>query len=249
MTADPFLLFDYIAANQDQKEVTANDALARLSAAINDELDIDTTAGNVTITGTQAAAHGFFKRTDSTGSRSVTFPASKRSFLFQNAGSTAVNVKVGSTSIAVATGELAGFYADGTANGLVELFGSAAGGGLFLPLGGGTLSGDLTLSGAAIKNGATQTTITGTTAGTAICAMPEQGASWKKAVIYLNGYQNSTGSAQTWSFPTAFSHAPDIPRNVDSGAGGTDASATTTTLSLPINMPAPATGWIFIEGF
>ena len=50
------------------------------------------------------------------------------------------------------------------------------------------------------------TTITGTS-GTAVCAQTFQGATFKTATCYLNGYAN-TGAAQTYNFPTGFNVAP-----------------------------------------
>lgn len=91
----------------------------------------------------------------------------------------------------------------------------------------------------------TLTTITGTTAGTATCYMPWQVASEKKAKCWLSGYQNATGSAQTYSFATAFTNKPFFAANVVPPA-----SVTTAALSLPSNMTAIEDQvWIEVDGF
>lgn len=90
----------------------------------------------------------------------------------------------------------------------------------------------------------TQTTITGTTAGSAVCSQPFQGSSYKKSIVFLNGYENTTSTAQTYAFPVAFAQTPYLARD-DSGG----ASASTTTLTLPASMAAAKTGWVVVEGY
>jgi len=87
------------------------------------------------------------------------------------------------------------------------------------------------------------TTLAGTTAGSAIWNMPYQGTGYKKAIIYLNGYENTTAIAQTITFPTAFTYTPIVTTSI-SGA-----SASTTALTLPASMTAAASGYIIVEGF
>jgi hypothetical protein len=94
-------------------------------------------------------------------------------------------------------------------------------------------------------NNATQTTLTGTTAGTIVWSEPQQGSAYKKFVGYANGYENTTATAQTITFPTAFVNAPIILGN----STGMTLTAITTTLTLPASMSATATGWIIIEGY
>jgi hypothetical protein len=89
-----------------------------------------------------------------------------------------------------------------------------------------------------------QTSLAGTTAGTAVSVMPFQDPNYKKMVVELTGYENTTGTAQTIAFPTAFTAAPVI---VHDDSGG--ASVSTTTLTLPASMGATKTGWIIVEGF
>ena len=100
--------------------------------------------------------------------------------------------------------------------------------------------------GGSIQLGAAiQTTLTGTTAGSIVWSQPFQSGSFKKFVGYASGYENTTATAQTITFPTAFTHTPIITAN---GTGMT-LSASTTALTLPASMGATASGFIIIEGF
>ncbi len=90
-----------------------------------------------------------------------------------------------------------------------------------------------------------QTTLTGTTAGSIIWSQPEQGSACKKFVGYANGYENTTATAQTITFPTAFTYTPQIVS--DGGLSGLTVS--TTALTLPASMGAAASGFIIVEGF
>lgn len=99
---------------------------------------------------------------------------------------------------------------------------------------------DPSLLGGSINSAVAQTTLTGS-AGTAICSQPLQGSSWKKVVIYLNGYTD-TGS-QTYTFPTAFLHVPALYGLAGGVSGATVTAATikfTTTL---------LSGFVIAEGF
>ncbi|MEM3846861.1 MAG: hypothetical protein QXU98_14285 [Candidatus Parvarchaeota archaeon] len=93
---------------------------------------------------------------------------------------------------------------------------------------------------------ATQTTIAGTTAGSFVASMPFQGSSYKKVIVYLNGYENDTTTAQTYTFPTAFTNTPVITTNSASVPG---VSVSTTALSLAPDTTTAYTGWIIIEGY
>lgn len=95
-----------------------------------------------------------------------------------------------------------------------------------------------------LLNGGPQTTLTGTTAGTALWSQPYTAPSFKKVLVRLAGYQNSTATAQTVTFPTPFVNAPYLAKD-DSGG----ATASTTTLTLPASMGATVTGWVVVEGF
>lgn len=93
-------------------------------------------------------------------------------------------------------------------------------------------------------NTAAPTSLAGTTAGTIQWSMPEQGTAYKKFVGVLVGYENTTTTAQTIAFPTAFANPPTIT----SQPSGFGATATTTTLTLPTGMSAAVNGVVVIEG-
>ncbi|HWX27063.1 MAG TPA: hypothetical protein VNZ53_06445, partial [Steroidobacteraceae bacterium] len=89
-----------------------------------------------------------------------------------------------------------------------------------------------------------QTTLPGTTAGTAVWSQPGQDSSSKKVLVFLNGYENATTTAQTITYPIAFTNAPKITSD-DSGGS----TASTTALTLPASMSATKTGWVIVEGY
>ena len=102
-----------------------------------------------------------------------------------------------------------------------------------------------------INSAIAQTTLTGTSAGSAVWSQPYEGSSYKKFVAYLNGYENTTATSQTITFPVAFAQAPTVVV-FDAGSVGAPtfaATATTTTLTLPNSMGATVTGWLICEGY
>lgn len=99
----------------------------------------------------------------------------------------------------------------------------------FVPVG-DVFSGELSLilNGTPVSVVPSATTLSGTS-GTANCSMSMQGT-LKIATCYLNAYQE-TGSAQTFTFPTAFSAAP----NLLASCGTYNPTATASVLTLPAN--------------
>ena len=87
--------------------------------------------------------------------------------------------------------------------------------------------------------------VTGTTAGTIYWSMPFQGSGYKKAVVYLDGYENDTTTAQTLTFPTAFAYTPNV-YNPGSVPGVT---VSTTALSIDPDTTTKYTAWLIVEGF
>ena len=91
-----------------------------------------------------------------------------------------------------------------------------------------------------------QTTTKGTTAGSFIASMPFQGSYYKKVIVYLDGYENDSTTAQTYKFPVAFTYTPSTVNNSASVPGVT---VSTTELSLAPDTTTAYTGWIIIEGY
>jgi len=91
----------------------------------------------------------------------------------------------------------------------------------------------------------TQTTLTGTSAGSIVWSQPMQGSALKLVVMYANGYENTTTTAQTITFTTAFTNTPAVLVNTT----GMTITVSTTGVTLPTGMTAAATGWIIIAGY
>ena len=101
------------------------------------------------------------------------------------------------------------------------------------------------VSAPAVNPSTTVAAVTGATAGTIYWSMPFQGSGYKKAAVYLDGYENDTTTAQTITFPTAFTYTPNVV-NPGSVPGVT---VSTTALSIDPDTTTKYTAWIFVEGF
>lgn len=110
-----------VSASQNSKEVTINNADAAIESAMTEQLAIDLSAGNHTITSAEYTRNLFFKSTGNAISRSLTFPAVKRVVLVQNGGSAVLSLIKGSTTLTLAAGGFAFYFTDGTANGIVKV--------------------------------------------------------------------------------------------------------------------------------
>ena len=99
---------------------------------------------------------------------------------------------------------------------------------------------------ASINPNISQSTLSGTTAGSIVYSMPFQGSSYKKFIAYANGYENDTTTAQTITFPIAFSTVANIIFN------NTQLALTNNLTTLTILAPNSITtykGMIIVEGF
>ena len=108
----------------------------------------------------------------------------------------------------------------------------------------GTVTGAI-LAGAIINSNQTLASFAGTTAGTVYWSMPFQGTAYKKVIIYFDGYENDTTTAQTITYPVAFAYTPNI-YNPNSVAG---LSATITELAINPDSASTYTGFVVLEGF
>jgi hypothetical protein len=97
----------------------------------------------------------------------------------------------------------------------------------------------------AFDSSVAQTTVTptgGSAAGTIVCSMPFAGSSYKKVIIYFNGYTYGT-NAQVYTFPTAFTNMPFV------SASNVTVTATASTTTYTITVAVAQTGWVILEGF
>jgi len=91
----------------------------------------------------------------------------------------------------------------------------------------------------------TQNTLTGTSAGSIVWSQPLQGSALKLVILYANGYENTTTTAQSITFTKAFTNTPAVLVNTT----GMSITVSTTGVTLPTGMTAAATGWIIIAGY
>ena len=95
-----------------------------------------------------------------------------------------------------------------------------------------------------VQANVTNSSLAGTTAGTIDYAMPEQGT-WKKFMAIAAGYENDTTTAQTITFPVAFTNTPIVTQNTS----GLTVSVSTTTLTITApDATTTYSGYIFVEG-
>lgn len=121
MTTTANLAITHIAAGQNNKEITANEAFERIEDAITEEASISVAAGNVVLTQEAVRlAPSLVVTGASVAGRTVTLPTVKRALVLSASAANTQSVAFvrGTTSLAFAPGETAVAYMDGTANGL-----------------------------------------------------------------------------------------------------------------------------------
>lgn len=94
-----------------------------------------------------------------------------------------------------------------------------------------------------IHQQATPTTLAGTTAGNLYWSQPFQGTAYKKVVLNFQGFENTSATAQTVTFPTAFSYTPAVD-GCTLPAGVT----VSTTQMAAASMGGTFTGQCIVEG-
>jgi hypothetical protein len=127
----PNLAITHVAAAQNQKEVTVNDAINALDRALTDALAVDFSAGPVTLTAAQFRTAIAFKPSATlTAPASLTVPQIKRVFVVINTdGFFTIDVVRGSKTVSVPPGTAFCLCTDGTTNGLYAAGGGGSGGG------------------------------------------------------------------------------------------------------------------------
>ncbi len=118
MTTSPNLGIAHVASNQNQKEVTINDAVDALDNAENAVLGITLSDADYTLSATEANRNGLLVFTGTlTAARTVTLPGNARRIAVRNAtaGGFALNFTyAGGTPVSVASGSNALLHGDGT---------------------------------------------------------------------------------------------------------------------------------------
>jgi hypothetical protein len=133
----PNLNITHVAAAQNQKEVTVNDAINALDLALTEALSIDFSSGPVTLTAAQfRGAIAFKPAATLTAPASLTVPQIKRVFVVINTdGFFTIDVICSNKTISVPPGTAFCLCTDGTANGLYAAGGGGgSGGGAFTDL-------------------------------------------------------------------------------------------------------------------
>jgi len=118
MTQSPNLLIDHIAANQAQKEVTANAGFDALDQALCGLLTKALADADATLTATEALTAIYLRVTGTlTAARTITVPANRKPLMVENAttGSFAVTIKTPSgAGVTINAGLRKILYCDGT---------------------------------------------------------------------------------------------------------------------------------------
>jgi hypothetical protein len=116
----PNLAIVHVAASQNQKEVTINDAIDALDRAMTDTLALDLSTSPLVLTATQLRAAMVLRPAAAlVGPASILVPQIRRLFALLNTDSTfAITVERGASAIAVQPGESALLICDGNPDGL-----------------------------------------------------------------------------------------------------------------------------------
>jgi hypothetical protein len=115
------LNLDQLVDGQNQPEITINDALGQLDAALTENLSVDLSAGNQTISSANFRRYFMFAGDGHSVTRSITIPNIKRFFSVFNNGTGLINVVKGSTSLPLPQGAHALYYSSGGADVLREI--------------------------------------------------------------------------------------------------------------------------------
>lgn len=121
------LILPQVASNQNQKEVTINDQVMAIDAAMTERLAVDLSLGPVTLLAADFTRNYLFVCAGHTGTEVLTVPAIRRAFAVRNDGTGPLAVG----AVTVPTGETRQLYSDGTT--VSEIGGGGGGGGGGIP--------------------------------------------------------------------------------------------------------------------
>lgn len=126
--SSPNLAIPHVAAAQNQKEVTINDAIDALDRALNALLELDLSAGDVTLTAMEVRTAMAIRITGGFGAqRTLTLPALQRLLLVANGDVVnALTLVCGTTQLSLPARTARLIYLDGTVDGLQMIGESAA---------------------------------------------------------------------------------------------------------------------------
>jgi hypothetical protein len=156
-----------------------------------------------------------------------------RTVFFQN-GQTVLNAGAGANAVVI--NNTAG---SGTGGLIVYAGGASASTAELTVTGSGNVTANGFLAGKVVNNAAAQTTVSCSTSGSVVFSQPEQGASYKKVVVY----ENACVGTAVYNFPAAFSHVPQV-LSQSLAATATSVSATAVTVT-----GATSTGFLDLDGF
>ena len=97
---------------------------------------------------------------------------------------------------------------------------------------------------APVQNNSATKDVTGASAGSFTWVMPDQGSAKKTVLVYFDGYENDTTTAQKVTYPVAFTKTPAI----DNPVGVAGLSTDTTQLTINPDNTTKYTGWVKVWG-
>lgn len=112
------LNLDQVSAGQTNKEATINTATGQLDAALTENLTVDLSLGNVSLSNLQWRSAVRFEITPAAASRTLTVPQIKKLAVVDNRTAFTVGLVRGTTTINLDPNATYLVYQDGTANGL-----------------------------------------------------------------------------------------------------------------------------------
>lgn len=115
MSTTTLLQITEVASNQNNKEVTINDAFVKIERSLNDILVLDFSGGDVTLNSSDATSYGVFVCTLAAAAANLIVPSSKRIFGVKNDSGSTITVKTATgTGTPVEDASRAVLFCDGT---------------------------------------------------------------------------------------------------------------------------------------